>query len=142
MLTEAGYDTVDKMLAITRSEIAVIDQFGEERADFIVDGLKRNESVIRELEHLLMVEAPVEASQVQGPLTGLGFCITGELSQPKKFYEAVIASSGGEYKSSVRKGLDYLIAADPSSGSSKLQKASSVGVKIISEDEFIALSQA
>ena len=142
MLTEAGYDTVDKMLAITRSEIAVIDQFGDERADFIVDGLKRNESVIRELECLLTVEAPIEASQVQGPLTGLSFCITGKLSQPKKFYEAVIASSGGEYKPSVRKGLDYLIAADPSSGSSKLQKAERVGVKIISEDEFIALSQA
>ena len=142
MLTEAGYDTVDKMLSITRSEIAVIDQFGEERADFIVDGLKRNESVIRELECLINIETPAVSVPSFGPLSGLSFCITGKLSQPKKFYEAMIASAGGEYKTSVRRGLDYLVVADPSSGSAKLQKAERDGVKIISEDELTVMCQS
>jgi DNA ligase (NAD+) len=142
MLTEAGYDTVDKMLNITRSEIAVIDQFGEERADFIVDGLRRNESVVRELEGLVTIKASAVSTLSVGPLSGLSFCITGKLSQPKKVYETMIASAGGEYKTSVRRGLDYLIVADPSSGSAKLQKAEKNGIKIISEDEFTMMCQA
>lgn len=139
MMVEAGYDTVDKMLAATRSEIAAIEQFGEERADIIVNGLKRNEPVIRELEQLLTVVTPAGAPQVVGALTGLSFCITGKLSKPKKYYAQLITGAGGEYKTSVRKGLDYLVAADPDSGSSKIKKAEKAGVRIISEARLLGM---
>ena len=40
----------------------------------------------------------------------------------------------------VVKGLTYLVLADPTSTSSKADKARQLGVKVISEDQLIALT--
>jgi DNA ligase (NAD+) len=56
--------------------------------------------------------------------------------------EEKIKSLGAQSKSSVVKGLSYLVTNDPSSGSSKNKKALELGIKIIDEEEFIALISA
>jgi DNA ligase (NAD+) len=48
-------------------------------------------------------------------------------------------AAGYEVKSSVAKGLTYLVTNDPKSGSSKNTKARQLGIKIITEKEFLAL---
>jgi DNA ligase (NAD+) len=47
---------------------------------------------------------------------------------------------GGIPKSSVTKGLSYLVTNDPSSGSDKNKKAASYGVGIIDEEEFLRMA--
>jgi len=137
MMVEAGYDTSDKMLAATESQIASIEQFGEERGRLIVEGLKKNESVIKNLHRVLeIVEGPINTQANNGPLSGKSFCITGKLSRTKKEFEAVITEAGGEYKTSVRRGLDFLIIADVGSTSSKAKSAKALGITLISEGEF------
>jgi DNA ligase (NAD+) len=64
------------------------------------------------------------------------FCITGKLSMTKKAYEGLITEKGHIWKPTVSQGLDYLIMADPNSGSAKAVKAKKLGVKCISEEEF------
>jgi DNA ligase (NAD+) len=39
----------------------------------------------------------------------------------------------------VVKGLTFLVTNDPASGSSKNKKANELGIKIIDEEEFLAL---
>ena len=138
-LVEAGFDTVDKMIAMTHSNIANIDQFGEERAIQIVAGLNANEPVIRRLAVILTIQEAITDKVISGILGLQTFCITGKLSKSKKEYEALINSNGGAWSKRVSKELDYLIVADPSSGSSKLQKAAKLGVKIIDEDDFLEM---
>jgi DNA ligase (NAD+) len=53
--------------------------------------------------------------------------------------EARVKALGGSTKSSVTKGLSYLVTNDPASGSEKNRKAVSYGVAVIGEEDFLAL---
>ena len=49
-----------------------------------------------------------------------------------------IESQGGKVTGSVTSKTSFLISNDAASGSEKSRKAASLGVKVISEDEFIS----
>ena len=69
----------------------------------------------------------------------LRFCITGSLSQPKSHFEKLIRAKGHDYTDTFSKEVTHLVAADPGSGSSKLQKARKMNIPVISEQELLAL---
>jgi len=77
------------------------------------------------MDRLLRVIDVQEVGESGGPLAGKKFCMTGALPSGTKRNEMAkrIEAAGGEFKSSVGKGLDYLIQADVSSTSSKTKKA-------------------
>ena len=66
--------------------------------------------------------------------------MTGDVHHYKNRNElkAYIEAHGGKVTGSVSKSTNYLINNDVTSTSSKNTKAKSLGVPIISEDEFIA----
>ena len=67
-------------------------------------------------------------------------CFTGSLStMSRKVASDKAINAGYELKTSVGKGLTYLVTNDPNSGSSKNEKAKKLGVKVIDEQEFISL---
>ena len=67
-------------------------------------------------------------------------CFTGTLPSMGRSEASKLAEKAGfEVKSSVVKGLTYLVMADPNSNSTKAQKARKSGVKLIGEEEFLAL---
>lgn len=70
-------------------------------------------------------------------------CVTGSLKfgSRNKFLEFA-KQHGYESKSGVSKGLTYLITNDMSSGSSKNKKAKDLGIKVLSEDEFMKMIQS
>jgi DNA ligase (NAD+) len=75
-----------------------------------------------------------------GALAGKSFCFTGELKSMKRAEaEARVRALGGTAKSSVTKGLSYLVTNDPGSGSAKNLKARELGVAILDEDAFLEL---
>ena len=74
--------------------------------------------------------------------SGETLCISGKLPSGRKKadYEGPLRAIGIELVDDVVKGLGYLVLADPSSTSSKASKARGMGVKIMSEEELIALT--
>ncbi len=70
-------------------------------------------------------------------LNGSSFLITGTLDRPRKYYEDLIIQNGGSLLSGVSKNLNYLIAGEKAG--SKLEKANKLGVKVISQDEFLKM---
>ena len=74
-------------------------------------------------------------------LNGKSFCITGSLNLIKNRdqFVSLVEGNGGEYMSSVKKGLDYLVNNDINSDSSKNKKAKELGIKIIDERSFLAM---
>ena len=67
-------------------------------------------------------------------------CFTGKLENfTRASAQKAAREKGLEVWTSVKKGLDILVAADPDSGSSKMVKATSFGIKIISEEDFMRL---
>jgi len=63
-------------------------------------------------------------------------CMTGKGSMGRKELVEEIKRKGYEFADTVTKDTDILICEDPESGSSKLQKASKLGVKLVSYKDF------
>lgn len=79
------------------------------------------------------------ASTTEATLDGLTIVITGKLNHFKNRGELqkLIEAAGGKVAGSVSKNTAYLINNDTESSSSKNLTAKKLGVKIISEEEFI-----
>jgi DNA ligase (NAD+) len=74
-------------------------------------------------------------------LSGLTFVITGTLpTLSREDAEAMIARHGGKTTGSVSRNTSYLVLGE--NPGSKLEKAKSLGVKIISEHELLDLMGA
>lgn len=69
---------------------------------------------------------------------GKTFVVTGKFSKPRSYYEELITSNGGKLAGSVSKKTDYLLTDNPDSGSSKAVKAKSLGIPVLSEEEFMS----
>lgn len=80
---------------------------------------------------------PENASNISGMI----FVVTGTVEKFKNRSELTrkIESLGGKVVGSVSKNTDYLINNDSESSSSKNAKAKSLGVPIISEDDFLKM---
>lgn len=130
---------------VSYEELCAIDKVGDIVATNILNGINRKEmkDIINALitEGIGMKEEEVP-SQIQGPLTGLSFCLTGspELDGQKvkkAIVEKMIIDAGGTI-ASMGKGLTYLVAGPDSiaEGSNKLEKAKKQGTKVITADEL------
>jgi len=139
-ISAAGFNTLEKLRAVSVADLAAVYGLGEITASVIVDGLKEctaEMDAVLKTGIITIAPPPSEESQ---PLRGLSFCFTGELKSMKRGEaEEKIKSLGAQSKSSVVKGLSYLVTNDSASGSSKNKKARELGIKIIDEDEFLAI---
>ena len=105
--------------------------------DAFVGGMNENRD-----EMLSLVDGGtiVLREQSGGKLEGLSFCFTGELVSMKRAdAQNLVKENGGSVKSSVVKGLSYLVTNDTTSGSSKNVKAAQLGIPIINEKDFLAM---
>jgi DNA ligase (NAD+) len=122
-IVDAGLNSVDKMLKATHGDVAAIPGVGSSKAKDFVAGVQAKAKLLTKL-----FSVGVQVQKVGGTLAGQSFCMTGFRD---KDLEEAIEKQGGAIKSSVGKGLTYLIAFDPSSGSGKAEKAKQYGTKII-----------
>jgi DNA ligase (NAD+) len=72
-------------------------------------------------------------------LNGLTFVISGTFSlHSRDEYKTLIEKNGGKNVGSVSAKTDYILAGE-NMGPAKLEKAQKLGVKIISEEEFLKM---
>lgn len=136
----AGFSTLAGLRQADAAALASVEGFGDIMARTLVDGLRllgpEMDAVLDPgFVHIRQSDA------AGGPLSGLSFCFTGELSTMKRSRaQALVKSLGGSVRSSVAAGLSYLVTNDPSSGSEKNKKALALGIPIIDEQAFLALT--
>jgi len=135
---QLGASTLDDWKSLTLSQLSAMEGSGETKAGRIATGLVNNLKEIELLHSVLNVDESKPAEDVEGIFTGKKFCFTGTMTSPRKTLEAKVKDAGGKI-SSVSKGLDYLVIADPSSNSAKAKKARDLGVTLVSEQEFLDL---
>lgn len=120
----------------------ICDGVGETLSNKIYNGLtNREREIVELLKYLTVVYKEDKKTMGNGVLNGASFCFTGAASRPRKELQQMVIDNGGEVKSSIVKGLTYLVQADKNSTSTKSQKAKSLGVQLISEDEFVEMCQ-
>lgn len=130
------FDTLEKIQAAKEAELSAIPGVGPAKGKAVFEGLAARKA---EIKRLLAVGVVPVAKAAGGPLAGKTFCFTGALSRPRKELEQMVESRGGTLLSGVTKDLNYLVMADPSSGSSKAEKAKKYGTECLDEAQFLAM---
>jgi len=136
-MSDAGYDTFDKLKKITVSQLTQIDGIGNIIAKKFYDGLHQ---LLSEME-ITLKYVKIKSKEIKhGNLTGKTFQFTGRLdTMSRDEAKKKVEDNGGKVLSSVGKELNYLVTNDTESGSSKNEKAKKLGIKIISEKDFLRM---
>lgn len=134
-----GYNTIDKILSLTPETMMTFEGFAEKSSTEILSSLRRKEPMIRELLSVGVKLKTEEINTGEGPLAGMKFCITGELSSPRAEFEKLIKKNGGVMVSSVSKNTSYLITNETDGSSSKFVKAKDLGIPIVTEDKLLKM---
>ena len=131
------FGDLESIINATAEEISKIDGFGEIMAQSVAKAFKEPH-MLEIIERLKSYGVNVfyEKKQKDNRFEGITFVLTGTLPTLKRAEaKEIIESYGGKASGSVSKKTDYVLAGDEAG--SKLTKAESLGIKIISEDEFL-----
>ena len=102
-----------------------INYFKDKNNLLFIDKLLKNGVLIEKAEKIK-----------KGKFTGLNFVLTGTLSQmSRELAKEKIINNGGKVSGSISKNTTYVLAGE--NPGSKLTEAKKLGVKIISEKEFL-----
>ena len=135
------YGDLDELMAADTEALTTIPDIGGITAGFIVDWFQNPQSqdLISKLR-AAGVSFTSREEKKDDRFAGLTFVLTGTLSRfTRDEASAIIESFGGKASSSVSKKTAYVLAGE--NAGSKLTKAESLGIKIISEEEFEAMIQ-
>jgi DNA ligase (NAD+) len=139
-ITAAGFDTLEKIKTASIGDLSAVYGLGEITAKVIADGLKECAGEIDAVLKTGVITIAAPPPEETLPLRGFSFCFTGEMKTIKRTAaEEKIKSLGAQAKSSVVKGLSYLVTNDKQSGSAKNKKARELGISVINEEEFLLL---
>lgn len=131
------YLTVEKFIESSKEDLETIPEIGPKVSVAILNALN-NKDFVKEVKTLMKYVSLKESTRNQsGALSGMSFLVTGTLPVKRDEAHAVIESNGGKLLSSVSSKLSYLVAGDDPG--SKIEKARSVNVKIISWDELLKM---
>ncbi len=131
------FATLDNLIAASAEEIASVDDMGEITAESVKKffAQEQNMDIVEKLRRA-GVNFNCRIENKSGAFDGLTFVLTGALPTLKRSEAAkLIEDNGGRVSSSVSKKTSCVLAGeDPGS---KLDKANSLGVEVIDEEEFL-----
>ncbi len=135
------FGSLDAIMEASQAELDAVEQVGEKVAESVYEFCHndRNIAVIRELLAAGVRPELPKKTKTKGKLAGKTIVVTGTLQNfSREQIEQVIRDAGGKASSSVSKNTDFVLAGE--NAGSKLDKANQLGVKIISEKEFLTLT--
>lgn len=137
-------NSLDAIRKANLEEVSAIDGIGPVIARNLVNYFHKeenNQKLDYLMQHLHIQQEEIKSQQI---FAGMNFVITGSLNHFSNRNEAknLIESLGGKVTGSVTRKTTYLINNDTASNSSKNKKARELGIPILSEEEFLKLTQA
>jgi len=145
LISAYGQGDFRKMMGLSLEELISIPGVGPIMAqaywDYFSNPISKAK-VLRLLE-VLVLERP-NTGLVERNLLGKAFVITGSLEHfgNRDELRAYIEQRGGTVAGSVSAKTDFLINNDSTSGSSKNKSAKALGVKIITEQDFLQIASS
>lgn len=145
-LCDSGLDDMDTLLDIAdrhdKDRLLKVEQIGEKSAELLIDGLNspHTRSLIAKLrDYGIKMKDEKTSEGVEQIFTGQSWCITGSFESfaSRDLITRIITDRGGKAVSAVSSKTTVLLAG--SNAGSKLGKAEKLGVRIMKEDEFLAL---
>ncbi|MGB4589816.1 MAG: NAD-dependent DNA ligase LigA [Clostridiaceae bacterium] len=138
---EKTFLTLENVMKATKEELLEVNDVGEIVADSIIAYFK-SEKIREEIEKLLHVGIEIKSitkELIESPFTGKTVVLTGTMEKyGRKEAEEKLIALGAKVSSSVSKKTDYVVYG--TEAGSKLDKAIELGVKTLTEKEFLDLA--
>ena len=138
-----AFKNIDDLISASEEELTSVDEIGVRIAQS-VQGYFSNEKHLQMIDELRIIGLKFEIDQnnntlITNKLEGKSFVISGVFNlNSRDQYKEMIEENGGKNVGSVSAKTDYILAGE-NMGPSKLEKAKKLGVRIISETEFLNL---
>lgn len=137
----SAFHSMGQLEQASFEDLIAVDEIGERIAQSIIAYFAddRNRTLVNRLKEYglqMSVSEKVLANRSE-KLKGLSIVISGTFTKySRDEYKAMIEQHGGKNSGSVSGKTDYILAGE-NMGPAKLEKAAKLGVKVISEDEFL-----
>lgn len=137
-----AFGSIDGLIAATVEEMTRVEDIGEKIALNVRDYLQQEENRqlvewLREQGLRMTADKPEELKS--SALAGKTIVVSGKFEKhSREEYKAMIEAHGGKVGSSVSAKTSFILAGSDM-GPAKREKAETLGVKIIDEDEFIRI---
>ncbi|GIV39523.1 MAG: DNA ligase [Thermonema sp.] len=139
------FPSIDDLRRAGKEELMQVPEIGEVIADSICAFFEdeKNMQLIERLRRAgVQLEMPKEERAQSHVLNGASFVVSGTFRHfSRDEIKDFIERHGGVVKSSVSSKTDFLVVGE-APGASKLEKAEKLGIKVITEDELLAMCQA
>ena len=143
------FGSLDMIMAQSEEQLAEVNEIGPVIAHSVYSYF-HTDPVIKLLAELkefglnwgeareLTAPPPAATGPLSGPLSGQTIVVTGSLVRfTRDSIKDFITSHGGKASDSVSKQTSLVVAGEKAG--SKLEKAQKLGVRVVTEDEFVAL---
>ena len=135
------FKTIDALMQASLEELQEIEGIGEVMAKSIISYFhnEANLDIIRRLrEYGLQMQLSTLDAPLSNKLEGMSIVISGVFAHHSRDeYKAMIEQHGGKNVGSISSKTTFILAGE-NMGPSKLQKAEKLGIRILSEDEFLS----
>lgn len=134
--------SVDRLMAMSAEELTAIDDVGPMIANNIIEyfATESNRAIVERLRSYgVQLEMEEDTSARTDTLAGKTFVISGVFTlHSRDQYKQMIEQNGGKNSGSISKKTDYVLAGE-NMGPAKREKAATLGIPLLSEDEFLAM---
>lgn len=131
------YKTMENLMQASIESLVMTNDIGEISANSLYEFFRQEQTIdlIDRLKKAGVNMNVIETEEIDNRFEGKTFVLTGSLEQfSRKEASDLIEKHGGKVSSSVSKKTDYVLAGEEAG--SKLTKAQSLGVEIITEEQF------
>lgn len=118
---------------LTIETLEAVKDIGPGTAGTISTYFETHKHLLERLLNRVTITFP-KIAKADGILSSKTFCVTGTFDISRDDIHAIIEENGGEVRTAVSGNLDYLIAGE--NAGSKKEKALSLGVKVLSWEDF------
>ena len=136
------FKNIDALMEAGLEELQEVEGIGEVMAKSIIAYFhdEKNREIIERLRNYgLQMEISALNAQLSTRLEGQSIVISGVFTHHSRDeYKMIIEQNGGKNVGSISSKTSFILAGE-NMGPSKLQKAEKLGIKIMSEDEFLEL---
>ena len=145
-LLASRFGTMNQIASQTEEQLSEVDEVGPVIAKAVAAFFASDygKQIVNDLAELGLnmgdeaAAAAAAAERAAGKLVGKTLVVTGTLKHYKRDeIQELIQKHGGKASGSVSKKTDYLVAGEEAG--SKLTKAQELGVKVLTEEEFLEL---
>lgn len=135
------FGNIDRIMNATLEELTEAEEIGEKIALSIREYFSRQEhqTLIHRLREAgVQFETHAGSARISNKLEGLNIVISGTFRHSRDDLKKMIEENGGKNQEAVSGNTSYIVAGEKM-GPSKLEKARKLGIKILTEDEFLKM---